>query len=179
MRAQRILEIRAVRHVQSHGARVSLAFDPAIASSDVHPGKPRNIACQVGECLIAIGLIGRHPRVDARHDLEQGAHGIDDLALRLGPASCQIDDLAAGQFGVLGAGLFEAAHALEHQRGERQKRDNDQSRANAEDRLVAPRCLARCLGRLCWNVGHRGFPTPGFHKIVEMRKDDLRGAVKI
>jgi hypothetical protein len=23
------------------------------------------------------------------------------------------------------------------------------------------------------------FPTPGFHKIVEMRKDDLRGAVKI
>ena len=126
--------------------------------------------------MIAVGLIGRHPRVDARHDLEQGAHGIDDLALCLDPALRQIDDLAAGQFGVLGAGLLEAAHALEHQRSERQKGDNDQSRTNAKDRLVGPRAMPwqTLLERRTSSI-----PTPGFHNIVEMRKDDLRTAVKI
>jgi len=64
--------------------------------------------------LVAVGQIGRHPRVDASQDLEQGAHGTDNLALCLDAALRQIDDLAAGQFGVLGAGLLEAAHAFEH-----------------------------------------------------------------
>ena len=86
----------------------------------------------------------------------------------------QIDDLAAGQFGVLGAGLLEAAHALEHQRSERQKGDNDQSRTNAKDRLVGRDALADFAG-----TSDIVDPHPGFHNVVEMRKDDLRTAVKI
>ena len=105
--------------------------------------------------MIAVGRIERHFGVDARHDLEHGAHGINDLALRLDAAAGQIDHFGVGEFGALGAGSFESAHALDHQRRDRQQRNNDQPGADAENRLVAPRfaadawtSLGKALGRL-------------------------------
>ncbi len=81
--------------------------------------------------------IGRHAGIDARHDLQQGADRINDFALRLGAAPRQIDHFGVGALGAVGAGGFKAVHALEHQRRDGQKRQHDQARADAENRLVA------------------------------------------
>ncbi len=69
-------------------------------------------------------------------DAEEGARGIDDLALRRFAAARQIDQLRAHQLGALAAGALEAVHALEHERNDGEEGEHDQSGADAEDRLL-------------------------------------------
>jgi hypothetical protein len=85
-----------------------------------------------------------------------------------GAAARQIDHLGAGEFGAVDPGPFDAAHPLDHERGDRYKSDNDQPGADAEKRLAAAQwrerhrrqCLQQCLGRLSVNVRHARSPAP-------------------
>jgi hypothetical protein len=113
-RAHRLGKIGTVGDVQPDGARVGRANDLAVSPGDAKTAKPRNVAGQIGEHMTAIGRVERGPGVDAGDDLQQGTHGISDLALRFGTAACHIDHLSVGVLGAFGASSFEAAHALEH-----------------------------------------------------------------
>ena len=99
---------------------------------------PRNVAGQIGERLAAVGRVERHLGIDVRRDPKQSPRRIDDFALRGDAAARQIDNLRTGQIGAFGAGSFEAAHALDHQRRDRQQGDHDQPAADAEDGLLTP-----------------------------------------
>ena len=118
---KRVLKISAVRNVQSDGTRIGRTFYSAVSAGDVDAVEPRDISGQFGKRPIAVGRIERHFRVDARDDLEQGPHGIDDLALRLGATARQIGHSGESEFDTFAAGSFKTAHALEHERGNRQE----------------------------------------------------------
>jgi hypothetical protein len=102
--------------------------------------------------MAAVVTIDWHFRIDARHNLEHGAHGINDLALRSGAAARQINHLGVGEFGTVGAGSFQATHAFDHQRGDRQQGDNDEPGADAEDSLLRRGFAADVVDRVFGNV---------------------------
>jgi hypothetical protein len=112
-------------------------------------------------------LGGRHFCINARHELEHGAHGIDRR--RRAPDQ----PLGAGEFGAVGPSPFETAHALDHDRSDRYKSDNDQPGPDAEKRIAAARLRGRCgrqsLGDFCVNVRRIQFPSL-FRKVRDARK---------
>ncbi|MGB6753054.1 MAG: hypothetical protein WBE71_10910 [Xanthobacteraceae bacterium] len=106
---------------------------------------------------IAGAGIERHLGIDARHDLQQRAHRIDDLALRFGAAASKFDHIVVGAFGADGAGFFQPMHAFDHQGSDREESENDQARADAEHRLTRRRCFFGF-----WvAVRHSALPRPG------------------
>ena len=141
-RMQRVLKIGAVRNIQADNTRVGRTFYSAICAGNVYTVKPRDFAGQFGECPIAVGWIERHFGVDPRDDLEQSAHGVNDLALGFGAAACQIGHSGESEFDAFGTGSFETAKTFEHEGGDRQKSNNDQAGADTKSRLAAQRRVA-------------------------------------
>ena len=111
------LEVRPVGDIQSDRLRVGGTDDAAVEPGDVQPAEPRHVAGQVRERAVAVGVGRRHPGVDARHDLEQRAHGIDDLALRRGSVARKIDDARLREFRAIRPLVLEAANPFERQAG--------------------------------------------------------------
>ena len=108
VRMQARLKIRAVGNVQSDD-RGSLAHftRPSIADDGEH-ADPRHVAGEIAQDPIAVRLLERHFRVDARRHAEQSARRFDDLALRRDAAAREIDDLVAGDLGALERGRVPA-----------------------------------------------------------------------
>ena len=157
-RLQRILEIRAVRNVQSDHRRIAAAFHLAVMPDHRQHAYPWNVAGKIPQELIAILRRERHFGVDARRRVQQDARRIDHLALRGDAAACQVDDLAAGNGAAFDAGSFQPADAFHHQRRDRQQSDDYQAGTDAEKGLVAARFrlrrLRQDLRRLCLDVRH-------------------------
>jgi hypothetical protein len=190
-RAQSILKIRSIGHIQSLRGRIAGALDTAIDAGDGEPADPRHTAGQILECLVAVGRLERRFGVKARRNAEQGAGRIDDLALRRDAAARLVNDLSAGELSAFDAGTFEAADAFDHQRSDCDKGDDNQPGANAEEKPVTTwgrrrrlgqylqQCLRYRFWRRCVNFRHSAIPRPRFHNLENVRKNHLRSSVKI
>jgi len=154
VRPKGLLKIGPVGYVEPDRARIGRAGEAAVGSGNAKPANPGNVCGQLGERTVAVRRIERHPLMSTSEDAEEGARGIDDLALRRFAAARQIDQLRAHQFGPLGAGALEAVHTFEHERNDGEEGEDDQSGADAEDRLMTPRPLRRCVARRCLDVPH-------------------------
>ena len=101
------------------------------------------------------GLAARqHRQIGARHDLQHGAHGGHDLALAFGAAPGEVEHLAGGDVDALAAARLQQADAVEHQRHDRQQREDDQPRADAQDRLACGLVLLE-LGKIAIDCPHQ------------------------
>ena len=172
---QRILKMRTIGHVQSDHVGLGRACDAAVGSGDRQAADPGHVAGERGQVLIAVRRLGRHLGIGAGDDLQERAHGIDDLALRFRAATRQIDHFGAGAVDTMAAGQFQSVNAVEHQRRDGQKREHEQAGADAQNRLAPPR---RRLARLCLIVQHRAPSTPS-SIVLDTRKSGLRGFAKI
>ncbi len=107
-------------------------FDDAVGADDrdaVHPG---HAGGEIGEVEIAGGAGREHADIGARHHLQHGLRRGDDLALAVGAAAGQFEHLGGGFVDPLEPGLLQQADAIEHQRHDRQQRQNHQTGADAE-----------------------------------------------
>ena len=138
----RFVIMRPVRHVETERRRQRRAFDAPVGADDRHAFDPGHVGRKVGQIEIA-GLAARqHGDIGPRHDLQHGAHRGHDFTLGVGAAFGEVEDFGGGMVDALGAAGFHQPHAVEHQRHHRQEGEDDETRANAEDRLAPRRCAS-------------------------------------
>ncbi len=147
-RFHRGADLRPVGHIDADRGRNSRALDFAVGADDRHAVDPRHAGGEIGQIEIAGGAGCDHADIGARHHLQHGLRRGDDLALAVGAAARQIQRLGGGVVDAFEAGLFQQAHAVEHQRHDRQQRQNHQTSPDAQGRLAAWRCAMR-VGRPC------------------------------
>ena len=91
VRPKGLLKIGPVGYVEPDRARIGRAGEAAVGSGNAKPANAGNVCSQLGERTVAVRRIERHPLMSTSEDAEEGARGIDDLALRRFAAARQID----------------------------------------------------------------------------------------
>jgi hypothetical protein len=91
VRPKGLLKIGPVGYVEPDRARIGRAGEAAVGSGNAKPANRGNVCSQLGERTVAVRRIERHPLMSTSEDAEEGARGIDDLALRRFAAARQID----------------------------------------------------------------------------------------
>ena len=147
-RFHRGLDMRPVRQVDADRGGIGRALDPAVGADDRDAVDPRHAGGEIGQVEIAGGAGREHAHIGARHHLQHRLRGGDDLALALRAAPRQLERLGGGVVDAFLAGLFEQAHAVEHQRHHRQQRQNHETCPDAQGRLAAWRCAMRSIDRV-------------------------------